>query len=403
MCHVKYLQRSSLKKHMKNVHSQPPSTDKPKQEHCCQHCGYVCSSLVLLNTHCVNAHNMTLSHTCSYCDYKTKYRHLLKRHTDTHLEIKKYLCDICGSLFHSSSTLKQHVVFLHSNERRFECKECNKTFKNKSCLSRHTRIHSNDRPYKCECGSCYKQLCHLSRHLSTAHNKKLKARKIRKVDSLENKENGRETSVTYGQNVVSPIRTDPITLNEPEKPPNDILLTSSNAVFMTEGNVVQEHGNSLFTVLDSQLIHLIPSTLQLHQEAIHAVSLNGEIHTFSIASPTSYQVSQGESTTSSDVVTLHPSSVAEGAIELDTSVREREKVALEVAVEGPEGESDDNSHLTLEDSSNLHFPPTSIQELEYTGSEEDSETIPTLPSSPFLSQQGSSLTHDIGNNNISIF
>lgn len=50
----------------------------------------------------------------------------------------------------------------------FECKECNKTFKSAAWLTKHSRIHTNQKPYVCpNCCRGFIQLSSLRYHLGT--------------------------------------------------------------------------------------------------------------------------------------------------------------------------------------------------------------------------------------------
>ncbi|NXC48848.1 ZN480 protein, partial [Penelope pileata] len=54
--------------------------------------------------------------------------------------------------FSSYSYLSKHLR-IHSGEKRYKCSECGKSFKWKRSLTIHQRIHTGERPFKCpECG-----------------------------------------------------------------------------------------------------------------------------------------------------------------------------------------------------------------------------------------------------------
>ena len=74
----------------------------------------------------------------------------LKRHLLSHSSVKSFCCDKCDKRFKSEEVLRNHYL-VHTNVRLFNCpqKDCNKTFKRKTDLSLHQRIHY-DKPFKCE-------------------------------------------------------------------------------------------------------------------------------------------------------------------------------------------------------------------------------------------------------------
>ena len=68
---------------------------------------------------------------------------------------RKYQCDSCGSTFKNSSTLKSHVVSIHTthDKKPLRCGECGKGFLHESRLKAHELIHSDAAPFSCQyCG-----------------------------------------------------------------------------------------------------------------------------------------------------------------------------------------------------------------------------------------------------------
>ena len=80
---------------------------------------------------------------------------------------------------HSSPVTLTGFNFL----KRFQCKTCNKMFKNKHILLQHELVHSNLRPYKCQfCGFRAKQKAVMWRHLKSRHPEKGRVRIIEEID-----------------------------------------------------------------------------------------------------------------------------------------------------------------------------------------------------------------------------
>lgn len=70
---------------------------------------------------------------------------------------KKYKCKYpgCDKVFRYRSEIVRHTV-THTNQRSYICpyKDCQKAFKRSDALATHLRIHTGDKPYKCPVGSC---------------------------------------------------------------------------------------------------------------------------------------------------------------------------------------------------------------------------------------------------------
>ncbi|XP_063393524.1 zinc finger protein 366-like [Cydia fagiglandana] len=106
-------------------------------------------------------------HTCSFCGkiYKTRstlHNHVLLEHTDT----VKSKCDKCDKIYPSRLSLEKHERYMHLRHR---CPVCYKTFKDPQSLSRHCEECKMVK-IACEiCGNIYASLVSLRNHVKYMH------------------------------------------------------------------------------------------------------------------------------------------------------------------------------------------------------------------------------------------
>ncbi|KAL4805756.1 hypothetical protein BDV18DRAFT_12854 [Aspergillus unguis] len=92
------------------------------------------------------------------CDKEFARKADLSRHYRIHLDDRPYACpeEGCTKQFHQRSSLKIHQR-THTGEKPYICEisTCQRAFSDPSSYARHQRSHKNERPYVCCVTSCH--------------------------------------------------------------------------------------------------------------------------------------------------------------------------------------------------------------------------------------------------------
>ena len=97
---------------------------------------------------------------CPECNKEFQYESSLKCHVVSHYPDKPKLfsCDQCDYKSNYKANLKKHIRHIHEQkkERDIKCLDCDKMFYTDENMRRHLKLHSEERPYKCEKKDCDK-------------------------------------------------------------------------------------------------------------------------------------------------------------------------------------------------------------------------------------------------------
>ena len=109
-----------------------------------------------------------VKYICDYdgCNYSTPNQAHLRKHSRTHTNERPFACSKCGKSFKQKSNLKTHIL-IHSGLRPYQCNICYKNFTQRSSLVQHQKIHSGEKPFICpypECNKRFKRKDHLKSH-----------------------------------------------------------------------------------------------------------------------------------------------------------------------------------------------------------------------------------------------
>ena len=114
--------------------------------------------------------------SCNQCDYKSNYKANLKkhiRHIHENRGEKNIKCPECEKMFFTEDNMKRHLK-LHSEDRPFKCEfeNCDKAFKTANGLKLHKISHKQDRPFPCDiegCDKSFKTKRYLILHMNETH------------------------------------------------------------------------------------------------------------------------------------------------------------------------------------------------------------------------------------------
>lgn len=137
VCHIcakTFSTRTGLHEHMLTIH-QP----REKGQMQCNECGKW-----LMNSRCLKTHMILHSDAefrCDQCDYVTKKKVLLNRHSLTqHSNARPFKCpfDLCGRDFKMKRSLTVHIA-QHGSTTKYKCPFCDRSFNSSTNFYAHRK------------------------------------------------------------------------------------------------------------------------------------------------------------------------------------------------------------------------------------------------------------------------
>ncbi|XP_054833935.1 zinc finger protein 586-like isoform X2 [Eublepharis macularius] len=101
---------------------------------------------------------------CPVCGKSFRWKSSLYAHWRIHKEEKPFQCSECGKSFCQKANLIRHQG-VHTGEKPFQCSECSKRFGQRDKLIRHQGIHTGQKPYPClQCGRRFRDKTDFTSH-----------------------------------------------------------------------------------------------------------------------------------------------------------------------------------------------------------------------------------------------
>ncbi|XP_018542457.1 uncharacterized protein zgc:66448 isoform X2 [Lates calcarifer] len=159
--------------------------------HTCPHCPCVYRDEASLNIHLVSVHKSVAQYLEKAAELPKKQLNSLSsdnvqgKWRNDSISIKSYKCSECGKTFRHRSVLELHMR-IHSKDKPYQCKVCGKGFRFSSYLQQHLIIHTGKKPYKCpDCGKDFAFLQNMKTHQKLHQEKPFRCTSCRKGYSDE--------------------------------------------------------------------------------------------------------------------------------------------------------------------------------------------------------------------------
>ncbi|XP_052758385.1 PR domain zinc finger protein 5-like isoform X2 [Galleria mellonella] len=147
-CSKSYTSRSHLDRHINNVHKSP----EKDMLYSCPTCFKNYANRQNLKRHIKIHHKLKVPFTCDVCKAEFRKKNQLSAH----------ICDVCSKDFVSLYEKKKHL----RHHKTYNCNECQMRFNTWSKYQKHKKTDHANKEFIChDCGRSFKQRSHIVRHV----------------------------------------------------------------------------------------------------------------------------------------------------------------------------------------------------------------------------------------------